>query len=119
MYLAGLQSIPNELYEAAKIDGAGVVKKITRITLPSLKNITFFLVVTNVIGGFQIYTESAILFQNSFGKGPVNGTESLMIFLMYIYNGNDLGMASAISWAITVLILFVTFLQFMRKRNEE
>jgi ABC-type sugar transport system permease subunit len=119
MYLAGLQAIPNEIYEAAKIDGAGVIKRITKITLPSLKKITFFLVVTNVISGFQIYTESAILFQNSMGKGPINGTESMMVFLMYIYSGNDLGMASAISWAITVLILFATFLQFMRKRNDE
>jgi len=119
MYLAGLQAVPNEIYEAAKIDGAGIIKQITKITLPSLKNITFFLIVTNVISGFQIYTESAILFQNSFGKGPLNGTESIMVFLMYIYSGNDLGMASAISWAITVLILFATFLQFMRKRKEE
>lgn len=119
MYLAGLQAVPDEIYEAATIDGAGVIKKITNITLPSLKNITFFLVVTNIISGFQIYTESVILFQSTMGKGPINGTESMMVFLMYIYSGNDLGMASAISWAITALILFTTFLQFIRNRNEE
>ncbi len=118
MYLAGLQGIPNEIYEAAKIDGAGVLKIITKITLPSLKNITFFIVVTNVIGGLQIYTEPAILFQGTFGKGPLNGTESMMIFLMYLYTGNNLGMASAISWAITILVLLATFIQFACKKNE-
>ncbi len=119
MYLAGLQGIPHEIYEAAKIDGAGVLKTITKITLPSLTNITFFLVVTNVISGLQIYTESAILFQNSFGKGPLNGTESMMIFLMYLYSNNNLGMASAISWAITILVLAATFIQFVCKKSEE
>lgn len=119
MYLAGLQGIPDELYEAAKIDGAGVLATITKITLPSLTNITFFLVVTNVISGLQIYTESAILFQSGFGKGPMNGTESMMIFLMYLYRNNNLGMASAISWAVTILVLFATFIQFVwRKRRE-
>lgn len=119
MYLAGLQGIPYEIYEAAKIDGAGVLKTITKITLPALRNITFFLVVTNVIAGLQIYTESAILFQGSSGKGPLNGAESMMIFLMYIYGGNNLGMSSAISWAITILVLFATFIQFACKKSEE
>lgn len=119
MYLAGLQGIPDELYEAAKIDGAGVWKTITKITLPSLTNITFFLIVTNVISGLQIYTESAILFQGSFGKGPMNGTESMMIFLMYLYKNNNLGMASAISWAVTILVLFATFIQFVWRKKRE
>lgn len=119
MYLAGLQGIPDEIYEAAKIDGAGVWQTITKITLPSLTNITFFLVVTNVISGLQIYTESAILFQSSFGKGPLNGTESMMVFLMYLYTNNNLGMASAISWAITILVLFATFIQFIWRKKRE
>jgi len=119
MYLAGLQGIPDEIYEAAKIDGAGAWQTITKITLPSLTNITFFLVVTNVINGLQIYTESAILFQSSFGKGPQNGTETMMVFLMYLYNHNDLGMASAISWAITILVLFATFIQFVWRKKRE
>lgn len=116
MYLAGMQGIDTEIYEAAKIDGAGVFKIIKKITLPQLTNITFFLVVTNVISGLQIYTESAILFQNSMGKGPMNGTESMMVFLMSQYNGNNLGMSSAISWAITILVLFATFIQFAYKK---
>lgn len=119
MYLAGLQGISQEIYEAARIDGAGIWKTISKITLPSLRNITFFLVVTNVISGLQIYTESAILFQSSMGKGPMNGTESMMVFLMYIYTGNNLGMSSAISWAITVLVLLATFIQFICKKNED
>lgn len=117
MFLAGLQGIPDELYEAAKIDGAGFIKIMTKITLPSLTNITFFLVVTNVISGIQIYTEPAILFPgNSFGKGPLGGTESMMIFMMYMHGNNNLGMSSAISWAITIFILFATFIQFAYKK---
>ena len=119
MYLAGLQGIPDDIYEAATIDGAGVWKTITKITLPSLTNITFFLVVTNVISGLQIYTESAILFQNSFGKGPLNGTESMMIFLVYLYTNNNLGMASAISWAVTILVLIATYIQFVWRKKRE
>ena len=119
LYLGGLQGISAEIYEAAKIDGAGFFQTIKNITLPALKNISFFLVVTNVISGLQIYTEPAILFQNSLGKGPMNGTETMMVFLMQIYSGNSLGLASAISWAITLLILLATFVQFLyRKRGE-
>ena len=119
LYLGGLQGISAEIYEAAKIDGAGFFQTIKNITLPALKNISFFLVVTNVISGLQIYTEPAILFQNSLGKGPMNGTETMMVFLMQSYSGNSLGLASAISWAITLLILLATFVQFLyRKRGE-
>jgi ABC-type sugar transport system permease subunit len=53
------------------------------------------------------------------GKGPMNGTESMMVFLMYIYSGNNLGMSSAISWAITILVLIATLIQFVFKKNEE
>jgi multiple sugar transport system permease protein len=121
MYLAALQGIPQEVYEAARIDGAGVTKTIAKITLPALSNVSFFLVVTNIISGLQIYTEPVILFQSSFGKGPLNGTESMMIFLMYLYGNNNLGLSSAISWAITVLILLATFIQFAyrKARNQD
>lgn len=119
LYLGGLQGISAEIYEAAKIDGAGFFQTIKNITLPSLKNISFFLVVTNVISGLQIYTEPAILFQNSLGKGPMNGTETMMVFLMQIYSGNNLGLASAISWAITLLILLATLVQFLYRKKRE
>jgi len=118
MYLAGLQGISEEQYEAARLDGAGVLQTITKITLPSLTNITFFLVVTNVISGLQIFTEPAILFQSTSGRGPMNGTESLMVFLMQAFQNNDLGMASAISWVITILVLLATFIQFVVKKEE-
>ena len=69
IYLAGLQAIPNDLYEAAKIDGASTVQQFFHITIPLLRPIIFFTVLMTTIGSMQLFTEPQVLLGNSGGVG--------------------------------------------------
>jgi multiple sugar transport system permease protein len=107
LYVAAMQSIPRDLYEAARMDGAKSWQQFIFITLPQLKPIMFFGVTLTVIGGLQLFEEPFIL---TGGKG---GTEYAgMTTAMYMYRTafdfNDFGLASAISWMLFVIILVLT-----------
>ena len=69
IYLAGLQAIPTEQYEAAKVDGAGAVRTFFSITLPQLRPVVLFTVVISTIGGLQTFTEPQVMVGNSGGTG--------------------------------------------------
>jgi multiple sugar transport system permease protein len=113
LYLAGLQGIGAEYYEAARLDGASSLKMFLKITVPLIAPVTFFLVVTGVMGGLQIFTEPSILFPYNYGKGPEKGAETVMVFLYYTYSKVDkLGVASAVAWVLAALIFAVTAVQF-------
>ena len=107
LYLAGLQGIPTELQEAAKIDGAGPVRLFFSITLPLLTPTVFFNVVMNVIGSFQVFTTAFVLTNG----GPNNAT---LTMVLYIYREGfqlfHFGYASALAWFLFVLILLFTLL---------
>ena len=102
LYLAALQGIPNELYEAASIDGANSVQKFRFITVPMLRNMTTFVVITGIIGGFQIF-EPVLLISNG---GPYNQTN---VVLNQIYNdafkNMDFGRATASSTLLALVLL--------------
>ncbi len=120
LYIAGLQSVDTEVYEAAKIDGAGKFVTLIKITLPLLRSITFFVVVTTLIGGFQIYTEPSILFPFLSGKGPEKSTQTIMVFFYYHFSETDqLGLASCASWFLTLLMLAVTAVQFVVNKRRQ
>ncbi len=120
LYIAGLQSVDAEVYEAAMLDGANSVTVFFKITLPLLRSITFFVVVTTLIGGFQIYTEPSILFPFLDGKGPEKSTQTIMVFFYYHFSKTDqLGLASCASWFLTILMFAVTGVQFyVNKRRQ-
>lgn len=103
IYLAGLQSIPKSLYEAAIIDGASRAQIFFRITVPLLRPIILFTVIMTTIGSMQIFTEPQILLGNSGGVGG-----SGMTMTLYMYNegflNSQFGYASAVSWAMFVII---------------
>jgi cellobiose transport system permease protein len=103
IYLAGLQSIPTELYDAAKVDGASSWQIFTRITIPLLRPVILFTVITSTIGGLGLFTEPQVLFPNSSG-GP---DEAGMTIVLYQYNQAftqfDFGYGSAIAWALFVI----------------
>ncbi|GAF11284.1 N-acetyl-D-glucosamine ABC transport system, permease protein 1 [Bacillus sp. JCM 19046] len=103
IYLAGLQSIPKTLYEAAIIDGATRAQIFFRITVPLLRPIILFTVIMTTIGSMQIFTEPQILLGNSGGVGG-----SGMTMTLYMYNegflNSQFGYASAVSWAMFVII---------------
>jgi multiple sugar transport system permease protein len=102
LYLAGLQSIPTELQEAARIDGAGAWAVFRHVTLPLLTPTIFFNIIINIIGSFQVFTNAYVLTQG----GPNNATLTLVLFLFR--QGFQLfkfGYASAIAWLLFLLIL--------------
>ncbi|MGY3677809.1 carbohydrate ABC transporter permease [Streptomyces sp. TE33382] len=108
MYLAGLQGIPNELYEAAMVDGAGPVRRFVSITLPQLRPILLLTVVLSTIGTLQLFDEPYVLT----GGGPDNAT---LTVTMYLYNNGfkyfDFGYASAIAYALALIVSALGILQ--------
>ncbi|MCA9744093.1 sugar ABC transporter permease, partial [candidate division KSB1 bacterium] len=109
IFLAGLQNIPAYLYEAALIDGASTWQRFRYVTLPMLKPTTFFVLVTSVIGSFQVFTQIYVMTEG----GPLQATE---VIVYHIYkNAWDylrMGFASAMSFVLFVIIMFLTLLQF-------
>jgi multiple sugar transport system permease protein/sn-glycerol 3-phosphate transport system permease protein len=108
-FLAGLQAIPPSMYEAASLDGAGKISQFRRITLPLLRPALLFVLVTGVIGSFQVF-DTAFVLTNG---GPGNATT---VANLNIYNtafqGFRIGEASAMSVILFLVILIVTVLQF-------
>lgn len=109
IFLAGLQSIPKELYEAAEVDGAGPVRRFVHITMPLLSPTTFFNLVVGIIAAFKVFTSAFVATQG----GPGDATR---FFVLYLYNQAFVdyrpGYASALAWILFVIILFFTLIQF-------
>jgi ABC-type sugar transport system permease subunit/ABC-type glycerol-3-phosphate transport system substrate-binding protein len=109
IFLAGLQGIPEELYEAARIDGASSWQRFWRITLPLLKPTTFFILVTSLIGSFQVFTSVYVMTAG----GPIRSTD---VIVYHIYQAAweqlRMGYASAMSWVLFIIIMIATWIQF-------
>ena len=106
-YLAGLQTVPKHLLEAAEVAGAGWWRRLFTITLPSMSPIILFSLLTNLIGGLQTFTSSYLLTSG----GPNNAT---MFYALYIYNNafkhHKMGKACAMAWILFVIIMALSFL---------
>jgi ABC-type sugar transport system permease subunit len=112
IYLAGLQSIDHQLYEAAEIDGAGNFKKHLSITIPHLMPVIFFAVSLSIIGGMQLFEEAFVLMRGyeQLG-GPSNaGLTSAYYLLATGFSFNRFGKASAIAWILFVIIMAMTWI---------
>ena len=105
IYLAGLQSVPVSLHEAATIDGAGAWTRFWSITLPLVTPVILFTMVMGVIGTFQTFTQAYIMTAG----GPANAT---LFYLLYLYknafNWFEMGYASSLAWLLTIIILILT-----------
>lgn len=117
IYLAGLQGISGELYEAASIDGANAYRKFISITWPQLKPTTFFVCIMLIINSFKVYDQVYMLTQG----GP--GTSTLVL-VYHIYQtafvtSTDYGYASAIAMVLFALVLIITLVQFRVERSYE
>jgi multiple sugar transport system permease protein len=109
IYLAGLQGIPTELYEAAELDGAGAWRRFISVTLPMLSPVIFFNLVLGVIGSFQFFTEPFIMTKG----GPENSTLTYMLYLYRnAFNYFKMGYASALAWVFFALVLVLTLAVF-------
>lgn len=115
LFLAGLQGIPKELYEAASIDGADGWRRFRFVTLPMLAPTTFFVIITTVITGLQAFNEPYALFPSR--PIPENATTSVF----YLYNQGffrfNFGYASAIAWVLFAMIFLITLAQFRLQRS--
>lgn len=109
IYLAGLQDIPESLYEAAELDGAGFIKKTFYVTVPLMKSTILYNVVTSIIGVLQWFAEPYIITSG----GPDNST---MFYSLYLYNNAfsyfKMGYASAQAWIMLIFALIIILLLF-------
>jgi len=115
IFLAGLRQIPREYYEAAAVDGAGVVSQFFRITLPLLTPVVFFNVILQFIHAFQAFTPSYIVSGGS--GGPVDST---LFYTLYLYQRGftqfEMGYASAMAWVLLLIIGVFTAANFIGSR---
>ena len=117
LYLAGHQSIPKELYEAADIDGANVWQVFRRITVPQLRNTTFYVLITTSILALQLFDIVWILSTPEPG-GPNNATTTPVLALYEeAFQGNNQGYASALAWVLFLIIFGFTFAQFRQQKD--
>ena len=107
-FLAGLQSIRRELYEAAAVDGAGTWQTFIHVTIPALKPVIAFVVITSMIGSFQLFDLPYVLTEG----GPGNAS---LTMVMYLYKHGfefiNLGYAATIGWALAVIIGVISIIQ--------
>lgn len=112
IFLAGLRQVPEELYEAAKVDGAGRVRQFWNITLPMITPIVFFNLVLQTIGSFQSFTQAHVISGGS--GGPLDST---LFYTLFLYQqgfvGYKMGYASALAWVLLVFIGVVTAIHFL------
>ncbi|MET8765324.1 sugar ABC transporter permease [Lentzea sp. NPDC004782] len=117
--LAAMQAIPREVDEAARVDGAGPVRRFVSITLPMLKPTLIFVIVTSTIGGLQIFTEPK-MFEPAGGSGG-GSQHQYQTVVLYLYQtafqGLDLGYASAIAWVLFLVVISVAGLNFWLTRR--
>jgi multiple sugar transport system permease protein len=107
LYLAGLQSIPTHLYEAARIDGASPWQQFLNVTLPMLSPTIFFNLVLNIIGSYQVFTQAYLLTNG----GPNNATLTMVLYLFRkSFQQFQFGYASAIAWVLFAIILVFTLM---------
>ena len=109
LYLAALQTIPPDLYEAATMDGARRLQQFWYITLPSLKPMIFFGVTLSVVGGLQLFEEPFILTQGKGGSDQAGMTAAVYLYRM-AFDFNDFGAASAMSWLLFIVVAAMTWL---------
>jgi multiple sugar transport system permease protein len=114
LFLAGLQAIPEEYYEAAEVDGAGRYRRFRAVTLPLLSPTLFFVIVISLISGFQVFDQVFVMT----GGGPAGAT-SVVVERVYThaFRYGQMGYASAMSWVLVAIILAVTAVQLRLQRR--
>jgi len=118
LFLAALQGVPRDLYEAAKLDGANALHRFRSVTLPLISGVTFFVATISTIASLNVFTQGYVMFDQD--GGPEN---SALFVVMYLYKrafGSgyfQMGYASAIAWMLFLIILLVTLLQFWGSKH--
>jgi multiple sugar transport system permease protein len=114
IYLAALQGVPVELHDAARVDGASAWQRFLHVTFPMVSPTTFFLLVIQMIGAFQLFSEAYVMTRG----GPAQAT---LTIVYYIYQNafqfGRMGKASAIAWVLFAFIFVFTFIQTRLQRR--
>lgn len=115
IFLAALQDTPDDLIDAAKVDGANALRRFGHVILPHLRPVVTFILILSAIGGFRIFTEPYVLTQG----GPANATRTIML---YVYNSafsyNQMGYAAALSFVLLVIILVLSLILLYLSESE-
>lgn len=109
IFLAGLQAVPQSLYEATSIDGAGRWQRFQNITLPLLTRTTFFVLVISIIGSLQVFDAVLVLTDG----GPANATRTVVYHICkeaFVFL--EMGYAAAVAWVLFLAVFLVTLLQW-------
>ncbi len=115
LYLAGLQGIPQHLYDAAAVDGANSWQRFRHVTLPMLTSTTFFVMVTSIISSFQVFGQVYVLTRG----GPANATATMVYYIFQnAFQSFRMGYASALSWLLFAVIFVFTLIQFGSQREQ-
>ncbi len=110
LYLAGLQNIPRDYYEAAMIDGANGWQKFKSITLPLLSPVTFYILITSLIGGFQVFVEVKVMTPSG---GPNYSAATVVFYLTEkAFDNWQLGYGSAVAVILAIIIFIITAINF-------
>jgi multiple sugar transport system permease protein len=114
IYLAGLQDVPKELYEAAELDGANPWQRLRNVTIPMISPVIFFNLIMAIIGTMQVFTQPFIMTQG----GPARAT---YMFTYYLYDNAftfmKMGYASAMAWVQLLIIVFFTAIAFWSSKK--
>ncbi|HEX6384495.1 MAG TPA: sugar ABC transporter permease [Anaerolineae bacterium] len=114
IYLAALQGVPENLYDAAKVDGASGWQQFRYITVPMVSATTFFLLVIQMIGAFQLFSEAYVMFRG----GPAQATLTLVYYIYQnAFEFGRMGKASAIAWVLFGIIFIFTLIQIRLQRR--
>jgi multiple sugar transport system permease protein len=110
-YLAGLQDVPQALYDAAEVDGANPIQKVRHVTIPMITPVIFFNLIMGMIGSFQYFTVAYVITQ-----GDGRPAQTLLFYAMYLYRNAfvyyKMGVASAQAWILFIVVLIATLLVF-------
>jgi len=113
VFLAALQSIPKEFYEAAMIDGAGAMQRFWYITLPSLRPVIVFVYIIGIIGSYQVFDQVYVMTSG----GPVYSTSTIVYYLFTKFRDLRLGYASAIAYILFAILVIFSYLQMRLSRE--
>ncbi|MFD1934907.1 MULTISPECIES: carbohydrate ABC transporter permease [Nonomuraea] len=118
IYLAAMQSIPRDVYEAAELDGASKARQFWRITIPMIKPAVVFTVIMSTIGGMQLFTEPLLFGQGELSGGSLRQFQTVAMYMFQqAFEEFDYGYGSAVAWMIFILIVLVALVNFLLSRR--
>jgi multiple sugar transport system permease protein len=116
VFIAALQTVPSDLYEAAAIDGAGPVRRFFSVTIPSIKGTILFALVMLTIGGFNVFTSIKMIT----GGEPGHKTDVILTWMYYkAFSTGKFGYSAALSFIIAIVLAILAVLEFKLMKNNE